>query len=129
MADHDLEHIRVERFRSEKTFSPPRRDLSGISSRRNRDVHGPKLEREFAEAFARAHELIMARDPQALSGSEGVYLEIESAPGASLPDLNWASEDIRFGALRPNESGSEVGSLFVPSTAERFLAEKVAEYA
>jgi hypothetical protein len=119
------QHIRVEGFRSEATFSPPRRDMSGISSGRNHDVHGPKLERELAEAFAKAHELLTARDPQVQVGTAGIYLEVESAEGAKLPDLNWSSQDIRLGAVRVNESGAEVGTLFVPASAEDFLATKV----
>src|SRR5215204_3267091 len=83
------QHIRIERFWSETTFSPPRRDMSGISSGRNLDVHGPKLEQELAEALVRAHDLLTARDPQMQVGMAGVYLEVESAEGAKLPDLNW----------------------------------------
>jgi hypothetical protein len=126
---HRLKHIRVEDFRSETTFSPPRLDMSGISSGRNRDVHGPKLENELAAAFAKAHELLIARDPQVQVGKAGVYLEVESAEGSKLPDLNWSSQDIRLGALRVSEAGAEVGTLFVPAAAEGFLATKVGEYA
>lgn len=123
------QHIRVEAFRYETTFSPPRRDMSGISSGRNRDIHGPKLERELAEAFANAHQLLTARDPMVQVGKAGVYLEVESAEGGKLPDLNWSSQDIRLGAVRVNDAGAEVGTLFVPAAAEVFLTTKVEEYA
>jgi hypothetical protein len=129
MATRRYRHIRIDDFRSEATFSPPQRDMSGISSGRNRDIHGPRLEAELAAAFVRAHELLTARDTQVLDGTEGVYLEVTSADGSKLPDLNWSSQDIRFGALRVTETGAETGALFVPTAAEAFLSTKVAEYA
>jgi hypothetical protein len=65
---HRLKHVRIEGFRSEMTFSPPMRDMSRLSLGRNRDIHGPKLERELAKAFARAHEMLNAHDPQVQVG-------------------------------------------------------------
>jgi len=102
--------------------------MSGISSGQNRDIHGPKLERDLADALLKAHELAV-RDPEVQSGTTGVYLEVESAVDTKLPDLNWPSQDIRFGAVRVTDTGAEVGTLFVPVTAENFLATKVQEYA
>ncbi|MEA2600808.1 MAG: hypothetical protein QOF89_1800 [Acidobacteriota bacterium] len=128
-SSHRLEHVRIEGFRSETTFSPPSRDLSGINMGRNRDIHGPKLEGELATAFVAAHGLLTARDPQVQAGTVGVYLEVESAKAGKLPDLAWSSQDIRLGALRVNEQGAEVGTLFVPAAAEGFLTLKVGEYA
>src|SRR5215203_4165435 len=124
-----LKHVRIERFRSEVTFSPPKRDMSEAGLRRNRDIHGPKLEAELATALLAAHELLTERDPQVQVGMTGVYLEVESADGGKLPDLNWSSQEIRLGALRVNEKGIEVGALFVPTAAKDFLALKVEEYA
>jgi Subtilase family len=129
MAPHRYRHIRIDDFRSEATFSPPQRDMSGNSAGRNRNVHGPKLENELAAAFVRAHELLISREAQSSDGTEGVYLEVTSAEGSKLPDLNWSSQDIRLGALRVTESGAEVGALFVPASAEEFLSAKVGEYA
>lgn len=127
MAPHRYRHIRIDDFRSEAAFSPPQRDMSGISSGRNRDIHGPRLETELAAALVRAHELLTARDVS--DGTEGVYLEVTSAEGSKLPDLNWSSQNIRLGALRVTEAGTETGALFVPTTAEAFLTAKIAEYA
>lgn len=125
---HNLKHIRVEDFRSETSYSPPSRDMSGVSSGRNRAIHGPKLENELASAFARANELLTARDPEILSGDGGVYVAVESAEDKKLPDLSWSSKGIRLGALSVTETGSESGTLFVPASAESFLTEKVREY-
>src|SRR3954447_9843568 len=125
MAPYRFRHIRIDDFRSEATFSPPQQDMSGTSSGRNRDIHGPRLETELAAAFLRAHELLTSRDTQVSDGTEGVYLEIESAEGSKLPVLNWPSEDIRLGALRATEMGTEVAALFVPATAEGFLKTKI----
>ena len=47
-----LEHIRIEAFRSEGDYRPPRRDMSGRSSGRNREFHGHKLAEELAQADA-----------------------------------------------------------------------------
>jgi hypothetical protein len=124
-----LKHVRIEGFRSQANFSPPGRDLSGSGFKRNRDIHGPRLDAELASALAAAHDLLTDRDPQVQTGSAGVYLAVESAEGAKLPDLNWSSKNIRLGALRINESGAEVGTLFVPRIAEEFLTRKVEEYA
>jgi len=126
---HYLRHIRVDDFRSEEPFSPPQRDMSGVSSGRNRDVHGPKLERDLAEALAVAHDLVMSRDPALQVGREGIYLEVESSKESKLSDLNWKSKNIRFGAVRANADGSEIGALFIPASSEMFLAKKIQEYA
>lgn len=126
---HRLKHIRIERFRSEARFSPPQRNMSGIRFVRDRDIHGPKLEGDLTTAFAVAQKLLTERDPQVQAGKPGVYLEVESVEGVKLPDLNWSSQDIRLGALRINETGAEVGALFVPTESEGFLTLKVEEYA
>lgn len=126
---HEFSHIRIEAFRSEARFSPPSMDMSNAGFTRDRKTHGPKLEVELTAAFTRAYELLTERNPQIQVGIPGVYLEIEGAAGKRLPDLNWSSQDIRMGALRINESGTEVGALFVPKTAENFLSKKVREYA
>ena len=125
---YHLKHFRVERFRSDAAFSPPLRNMSGIKVARDRNTHGPKLAAELGLAFASAHKLLTERDPQVQVGIPGVYIEVESAVGAKLPELSWASQDIRLGALRVR-MGAEVGTLFVPETAESFLAGKVGEYA
>jgi Subtilase family len=128
MAEYKLRHLRIDRFKSEQTYSRPSQDFSGISSGRNRDAHGPKLTHELAAAFAAAHQLLTARDPQLQTGSAGVYLKVEGESDRSLPDLNWPSQDIRLGALRVDQSGAQIGVLFVPESAEEFLKAKVAEY-
>lgn len=126
---HHLKHVRIDRLRSTATFSPPRLDMSGLSSGRNRDIHGPKLEQELKAAFVRAHELLSNRDSRLQIGKAGIYLEVESAKDSKLPDLRWSREGIRLGAVRPTEDGAELGTLFVPESAEPFLARKVEEYA
>jgi hypothetical protein len=129
MAEHTLPHFRVDGFKSERTYSRPSRDFSGLSSGRNREVHGPKLERELAAALVEAHRRLTARDPQIQTGILGIYLEVSGEVGGALPNLNWPSQQIRLGAVRVNETGSPQGALFVPSSAESYLATKVAEYA
>ncbi len=124
-----LKHIRIERFRVEAPFSPPRRDLSSAGVARDRNVHAPKLAGDLAAAFAKAHELLTSRDPVLEVGSAGIYLEVEGSEGRKLPDLDWTSQGIRLGALRVNETGAEVGALYVPTSAEEFLTLKVDEYA
>jgi hypothetical protein len=126
---HRLKHVRIERFRSAMSFSPPLRDMSRLRFHRDRNVHGPKLEGELAAALSAAHSLLIARDPQIQSGTAGVYLEVESAKDVKLPDLTWSSQDIRLGAVRIDKTGVEVGTLFVPEKAEDFLTLKVEEYA
>jgi hypothetical protein len=128
MPDHDLAHLRVDNFKISRDYSPPRRDMSGNSSGRNRNVHGPKLQAELLVAFAAARTAQVTRHPEARADSAGVYLQVESQPGEALPDLDWSSKHIRLGAVRVNEEGSQVGALYVPVSAETFLISKVVEY-
>lgn len=95
----------------------------------DRETHGPRLQQELRTALTRAHELLVARDPGAPPNSTGVYLEVKSSEAGSLPDLTWKSQGIRLGALRVDSDTRQIGSLFVPASAERFLGEKVREYA
>jgi len=103
--------------------------MSEAKFKRDRDIHGPRLEIALAAALAKAHDLLTARDPRLQVGTAGVYLEVESVKDSKLPDLDWSSRDIRLGAVRVDKTGAEVGALFVPEAAEAFLALKVEEYA
>lgn len=123
---HRLKHIRIEAFKSVATFAPPKRKIA--NSTPDREIHGLKLRHELAAAFLSAHALLQARDSTLQTGKPGVYIEVESAKDKKLPDLRWAREDIRFGALRVTDAGVELGTMFVPESAEGFLARKAEEY-
>ncbi|WP_183253853.1 S8 family peptidase [Brevundimonas basaltis] len=68
------------------------------------------------------------RDEQIAAGRPGIYVEVESRAKDSLPDLSWSRQDIRIGAVRTTDSGSEVGAVFVPLANTSFLLDKVSEY-
>jgi Subtilase family len=124
-----LPHFRVERFKTEATYSAPQLDLSEMGNWPDRGTHGPRLQQELQAALTRAHELLTIRDPAVPASSAGVYLEVKSSEAGNLPDLTWKSQGIRLGALRVGSDARQIGSLFVPASAERFLCEKVREYA
>ena len=128
MPGHDLVHLRIDKFHTVRSYSPPRKDMSGKRSGRNRDVHGLKLKAELLAALASVRVTQVARDPEARPESAGAYLQVESQPGDSLPDLDWSSKRIRLGAIRVNDEGSQVGAMFVPATSEEFLISKIVEY-
>lgn len=124
-----LPHFRVERFKTDAIYAAPQRDLSEMGVWPDRGTHGPRLQRELQTALTRAHELLVARDPETLPNLTGVYLQVKSSEAGSLPDLTWKSQGIRLGALRVDPEARQIGSLFVPASAESFLSEKVREYA
>ncbi|MFM9850376.1 MAG: S8 family peptidase [Hyphomicrobiaceae bacterium] len=126
---YSLPHIRIERFRKVADYRPPGQAIESKPSDRERFSHGRKLSGELAQALAVAHRIIEGRDEAVAEGRSGTYLEVETSPGDDLPDLTWTSQGIRLGAIRVTEDGAQVGGLFVPSTAETFLAGKVGEYA
>ena len=47
----------------------------------------------------------------------------------ALPDKGWASKGIRVAAVRIDDTGAQVGGLFVPLKAETFLTETLSSYA
>lgn len=129
MTDHIHRHIRVDDFRSETPYSSRVRDLSEVRVARDRLTHGPRLQRELAEALQEAKAKLAARDGSLQAGAPGNFLEVTSSDGGGLADLEWASRNIRIGAIHESESGAQVGALFVPDAAETFLSGKFAEYA
>lgn len=124
-AGQALPHIRVDRFRTSERYSPPSRDFSGASDWPDRQVHGARLGAELTFSLARAAE----QAAQVTDTAGGVYLEVQSTDAARLPDLTWASQGIRLGAVRNTAGEAQVGALFVPPTAHAFLTRKVREYA
>ncbi len=126
---YHLQHIRIEDYRSEKPYSRPMQDMSGISSKRNRDIHGPKLESELTNALADALSMQTLLDPQLAPNKQGIYLEVVGGETSTISDLNWTSKNIRLGALHLNEAGEQIGALYVPNTSASFLKNKVSEYA
>jgi hypothetical protein len=124
-----LPHLRIEAFRTGVNYSPPPVDMSNAAFKRDRSTHGPKLQTELAAIFARAAELTRMRDPEIQVGAPGLYIEVEGAAGQKLPDLNWSSQDIRMAAVRQDSVGNELGTIFIPQSAQAFLTEKVREYA
>jgi hypothetical protein len=54
---------------------------------------------------------------------------VRSDDRSKLPDLTWAQQHIRLGAIRTENETTEVGSLFVPVDSREFLEAKLREYA
>lgn len=129
MPPYNLPHFRVEKFKTEHDYQRPDKDFSGITSGRDYSTHGPRLRTELAEAFQATRTLPSLYDPQISTSKPAAYLEVTLPKDASIPDLNWKSQDIRLSALRVSDHGEQVGALYVPYNAEAFLIEKVREYA
>lgn len=62
------------------------------------------------------------------AGEPGVYVEINSEPNEPLPDAGWLKQGIRIAAVRTEDTGVQVGGLFVPEVAEPFLQKTLADY-
>lgn len=129
-SDHRFDHVRIDAFQTSEIYGRPNRAIGDRGFHRDRAVHGPRLEGELAAAIAQAHQLLTQRLQDVPAQQAGIYLEVQSADGEKLPDLTWKSKGIRLGAVRlSSNQAAEVGALYVPSTAEEFLAQKVREYA
>ncbi|MEQ1766258.1 MAG: S8 family peptidase, partial [Methylotenera sp.] len=129
-SNYRFDHILINAFRTSETYGRPNRAMGNRGFQRDRNVHGPRLERDLTAALVEAHQLLTQRLPDIPGQETGVYLEVQSADGEKLPDLNWISKGIRLGAVRLSSTQeAEVGALFVPTTAAAFLTEKIREYA
>lgn len=121
-------HLRIDRFWRRSDYRPPPRGFSAKDSGRERFSHGGKLSGELAQALAAARRMLEERDPQVAEGEPGVYVEISSEAEKALPDSAWLREGIRIAAVRTDDSGTQIGGLFVPEKAEPFLEKTLADY-
>ena len=125
---YTLPHLRIDRFARTDRYAPPRRGFTPREGGRERFSHGGKLTGELAQALAVAHALLEQRDPAVAAGEPGVYVEINSEPNEPLPDAGWLKQGIRIAAVRTEDTGVQVGGLFVPEAAEPFLQKTLADY-
>lgn len=121
-------HLRFDRFARTDRYAPPKRGFTPREDGRERFSHGGKLTGELAQALAIAHALLEQRDPAVATGEPGVYVEINSEPNEPLPDAGWLKQGIRIAAVRTEDTGVQVGGLFVPEAAEPFLQKTLADY-
>ena len=82
----------------------------------------------MAQALAIAHARLQQREPAVAAGEPGVYVEINSEPDQPLPDTSWLKQGIRIAAVRTEDTGVQVGGLFVPQAAEPFLQKTLGDY-
>src|SRR5262249_32285864 len=111
-------HIHIERFLDRADYRPPRRRITGRDSGLARLSHGSKLSGELAQALAVARRLLADRNPEFADGDAVVYVEIASPAQTLLPDSGWQQKGIRIAAVRTEDSGEQVGGLFVPARSE-----------
>ncbi|SUD38610.1 peptidase S8 and S53 subtilisin kexin sedolisin [Ectopseudomonas mendocina] len=128
---YELPHFRVEQFKVGRPYQRRDLDLSNAASTRE-EGHGSRLREKLSLALSASatrngqngyFSSNISEAPQAL------YLEVELAADASVPDLNWKTQNIRLSALRVLEDGSTLGALYVPHDAMDFLELKLLEYA
>lgn len=121
-------HIRIERFRRTESYRPPGLKIDEKPPAKERFSHGTKLSSELTRALAAAHNMLAERDETSGAGRAGAYVEVETAPGDDLPDLTWTQKGIRLSAIRATDAETQIGGLFVPASAEQFLADKLETY-
>ena len=127
-AAYSQPHLRIERFVERQDYTPPPRAITTKASSKERFSHGTKLSAELAQAFAAAQRMLQQRDGAAAEGDAGVYVEIASDADKLLPESAWQQKGIRIAAVRTDDTGTQVGGLFVPQDAEQFLQDTLAEY-
>jgi hypothetical protein len=127
-AAYSQPHLRIELFVERQDYTPPPRAVTAKASGKERFSHGTKLSAELAQAFAAAQRMLQQRDGAAAEGDTGVYVEIVSDADKLLPESAWQQKGIRIAAVRTDDTGTQVGGLFVPQDAEQFLQDKLAEY-
>lgn len=125
---YTLSHLRFDRFGRTDRYAPPKRNFSRRDGGRERSSHGVKLTDELVQTLAIAHALLEQRDPAVAAGEPGVYVEIHSEPREPLPDTGWLKQGIRIAAVRTEDTGIQVGGLFVPEAAEPFLQKTLSDY-
>lgn len=113
MAEYDRRHLDLGQLSATREFrspkSPPRVNLG-----RNRRQHGRRILAELESAFDAADEERENRDRSDWTApSEGIYLEVEVSPNASLQNLERKTEGTRQGAVTIDENGAQRVALFV----------------
>ncbi|MDI3205412.1 S8 family peptidase [Pseudomonas shahriarae] len=125
---YGLPHLRFERFRSERPYQRPQKDMSGVSSGRDA-THGNYLREKFGLAYQAAGGQNRYFNAEISETEDALFFEVVLAANAPVPDLNWKTKDIRFSALRMTEDGEILGALYVPQNSVDFLSSKLNEYA
>ncbi len=121
-------HLRIDHCWQRADYRPPQRGFSSKDSGRERFSHGRKLTTELAQALAVAHRKLEQRNPQLAEGDLGVYVEVLSEVDSVLPDSAWQKQGIRIAAVRTDDTGAQIGGLFVPQKAETFLQRTLSDY-
>ncbi|MEO1206835.1 MAG: S8 family peptidase [Pseudomonadota bacterium] len=125
---YDRPHVRIEAFKDTRNYKPPGQSMDPPSRLHERLVHGRQLSAGFSQAYAAVRQMLESRDEGIAAGRPGGYIEVETEPDARLPGLEWSSQGIGVGAVRQTDRDTTVGAVFVPTTAESFLSDKINEY-
>lgn len=120
-------HLRFDAFSYPAPYSRPKKDLSGITSKRDRS-HGGVLVSDYKSAILKAHES-SEHNPAISESPRGAYLELSLDPESQCPELNWPSKGIRISAIHEDAQNNLVGSLYIPLGSEDFIEEKIVDYA
>lgn len=124
---YSLPHLHITRFAQAQPYTP----ITNVRSRpdgRDPAVHGKKLGGELRHSLAQARQMFANRDDAIAEGTPGVYVEIASQVDKTLPDKGWEQKGLRIGAVHLDDTGAQVGGLFVSTQAEQFLADTIAQY-
>lgn len=126
--NYALSHLRIDRFSEALDYKPPKqRRLFPEPEGRERFSHGGKLAGELAHAIAAARAQRQLRDPAIAVGKPNAYFEVSSNVDDALPEKGWRN-DVRIGAVRRDETGAQVGTLFVTEKGEIILGNEIGKY-
>jgi hypothetical protein len=125
---YKLPHLRLDRFARALDYQPPQPVFRPRQkAARERFSHGNKLAAELAQAIAAAQLQRRLRNPSIAVGKPNSYFEVSSNIDELLPDTGFRGT--RIGAVHRDQTGAQIGTLFVTEGSETLLADTISNYA
>ncbi|MCB1359548.1 MAG: hypothetical protein KDK53_24555, partial [Maritimibacter sp.] len=115
MAEYEHRHIDLSGLGVVRDYKSPGSNARQRSLQRIREEHGRRVVGELDAAFQSADRGREALDlPDGTSPPDGIYLEVELAPGVGPTTLERKREGTRQGAVTVTANGIRRIALFVP---------------
>lgn len=127
----DTPHFKLEQTGTARPYSARGSSSSKKLNPRNKDEHAAALRAAIQAALADADQLRGQLNPEAKTGRDGFYLEIEVPYERrhSLDALSNRPKGIELVSVRPSpDDGPLIAGVFVPETAKEFYAERLTAY-
>lgn len=120
------QHIKLVNIATPEPFRRESRGSRPGIPQRNRVDHGEKLQNALSNAWDTYAER-RQQVPSSLDRDRGIFLEITSQPGYSLPEDKLDNRDFDLRHLR-SVHDQEVAVVFVPEKSRRRVARKIDDY-